>query len=95
MSWLEEHQFLDTESYGLSGNDVYFESTRREKLERIERLGCTHFIDDLEETFLEDSFPPRVTKLLYTLDNLAPPPACVYLAGDWMRITDSFFHAEE
>ena len=95
MSWLEQHQFFDAESLGLSGNDVYFESTRREKLERIEQLGCTHFIDDLEETFLEESFPPRVLKLLYSRQIPVRTPDYVYLAGDWQRITDNFFHAEE
>ena len=53
MSWLDQHRFLDTGPYGLTSGDIYFESTRKDKVERIERLRCTHFIDDLEETFLE------------------------------------------
>lgn len=95
MSWLEQHRFFDTEPYGLSGNDVYFETTRRAKLARIEHLGCTHFIDDLEETFLEESFPSGVLKLLYSTQVPAPMPPCVHLVGNWRRITDNFFHAEE
>jgi hypothetical protein len=47
-------------SYGTDRSfrrDVYFESTRVDKINRIRSLGCTHFIDDLEETFREPSFP--------------------------------------
>ena len=33
--------------------------------ERIRALGCTHFIDDLEEVFLEPSFPSDVHKILF------------------------------
>lgn len=95
MSWLEQHRFFDSPSYGLSRDDVYFESTRKDKLDRIRQLGCTHFIDDLEETFLEESFPPRVLKLLYSSQSPVPTPDYVHLAGDWRRITDHLFHAKE
>lgn len=95
LSWLEQHRFFDSQSYGLSRDDVYFESTRREKLDRIRRLACTHYIDDLEETFLEESFPPGVSKLLYSTEIPMLTPAYVHLVGDWRRITDNFFHAEE
>ena len=36
---------------------VYFEGTRAEKLARIEALGLTHFIDDLEEVLIDPAFP--------------------------------------
>lgn len=94
VSWLEQHRFFDTSSFNLSRNDVYFETSRREKLDRIGQLGCTHFIDDLEETFLEESFPASVQKLLYS-PQPASVPAGVHLAGDWRRITDHLFHVKE
>jgi len=93
MSWLEQHRFLDTRSNGLTGDDIYFESTRRDKAERIEALGCTHFIDDLEETFWEQSFPPKVMKMLYSPDLPASTGAHVDLAGNWTQMTDHLFHA--
>ena len=93
MSWLEQHRFLGSGPYGLTGDDIYFESTRKDKVERIDKLGCTHFIDDLEETFLEQSFPHRVKKLLYSPHLSAPTGANVDLAGDWTQMTDHLFHA--
>ena len=73
--------------------DSYFEPTRQQKLQRIQELGCTHFIDDLEETFLEESFPAGVTKILYSPepDRSAPPGVC--FAGDWPKIRHFFFDA--
>jgi hypothetical protein len=94
MSWMERHQFFDCLSFGLSPDDVYFESTRREKLERIAHLGCTHFIDDLEETFLEEAFPAQVRRIFYSPQGREPVCANIDLAGNWDRITDYFFHAK-
>ena len=91
-SWLESRRFIDGSAPVLSRDNVYFESTRREKLERIEKLGCSHFIDDLEETFLEQSFPGRVEKILYTPRAAEQIRPKVALAGDWRQISDYFFH---
>ena len=93
VSWLEQHRFFDGPSCGLSKGDVYFESTRKDKLDRIGRLGCTHFIDDLEEIFLEESFPTGVATLLYAPTSLTSVPATVEVAGDWRQLTEHLFHA--
>jgi hypothetical protein len=55
--WLDAH--------GLGWPDVFFESTRREKCERIARAGCTVFIDDLTEVFADPAFPPGVERWLF------------------------------
>jgi len=49
----------------LEPEDIFFESTRQEKCERIGKLACKLFIDDLEEVFLNDTFPAGVEKVLY------------------------------
>jgi hypothetical protein len=64
MAWLEQQGFFGAAGPGLRRADVFFESTRAEKIERIKTLGVTHFIDDLEETFLETAFPQEVVKIL-------------------------------
>jgi hypothetical protein len=57
---------------GLLGPDVvpqgnlYFEDTRAEKIARIIALGCTHFIDDLEEVFDDPAFPSTIQQLHFT-----------------------------
>ena len=90
LSWMRRKRFFEADALGLPEEDVYFESTRREKIKRIECLGCTHFIDDLEEIFLEDSFPTYVKKILYS------PHAPVALADvmaltTWQEINHYFF----
>ncbi|MGP8281872.1 MAG: hypothetical protein ACLQT6_04085 [Desulfomonilaceae bacterium] len=65
MDWMRANSFFDKKKSPLIHQDIFFESTRHEKIIRISSLGCTHFVDDLEETFLEDSFPDEVVKILY------------------------------
>lgn len=89
LKWMEENKFFDADGLGLSPSKVYFEPTRGEKIERIKRLGCTHFIDDLEETFLEESFPGNVDRILYSPheDRLLTN---VKIFKTWTEIEDHF-----
>lgn len=64
LRWLETERFLDFTAFGIGRKRIFFEDTREAKIERIRILELTHFIDDLEETFLEESFPSHVVKLL-------------------------------
>jgi len=93
ISWREQNRIFDGPSSRRCPANLYFESTRQEKLDRIAQLGCTHFIDDLEETFLDKSFPVGVEKILYApfASNQTAPD--VKLAGNWQQITEYLFHA--
>jgi len=91
-NWMEQKRFFEQDGLGLTPDHVYFESTRREKIERIKRLGCTHFIDDLEETFLESSFPENVKKILYS--NERSQLNDVTTCSTWKEIYDYFFTKE-
>ncbi len=64
LGWIEERGLFKDGRYGLNVARVFFEATRAEKLQRIARLGCTHFIDDLEEVLTDPEFPAGVTRLL-------------------------------
>ncbi len=66
LGWMEKNAFFEEAGLGIKKESVYFESTREEKIERIKALGCTHFIDDLIETFQEKSFPGNIEKILYS-----------------------------
>lgn len=63
---MESHGFYD--GVGLSREEVFYEPTREDKLNRIRALGCTHFIDDLKEVFAEPHFPMGVKKWLFAPD---------------------------
>lgn len=83
--WLTRAGFF-AEEFGLSPDRVFYESTRAEKIARVRALGCTHFIDDLEETFQEASFPDHVVQMHYTPG--APEGAGGFT--DWQAISDYF-----
>ena len=63
--WLGRQDFFNDSAFGIGEYDVFFESTRKEKVERISTLGCTHFIDDLEEVFMHESFDPGIRKIMF------------------------------
>jgi len=92
MAWMRAHRFFEADGAGLSPQHVYFEPTRAEKIARIARLDCTHFIDDLEETFLEPAFPPGVRKVLYATSGPSRRLPGVQVAASWQDITEGLFH---
>ena len=57
LDWMVANHFFTEDGLGLRRDQVYFETTRLEKIGRLRSLGCTHFIDDLEEVFTEEMFP--------------------------------------
>lgn len=91
LGWMKKNNFFTEEGLGLSEQQVYFESTRVEKIERIKQLGCTDFIDDLEETFLEESFPESIHKILYAPHRQYSGKVPVQLVSQWQEIHEYFF----
>jgi hypothetical protein len=91
LEWMTDKRFFDAEGFDLSRADVYFESTRADKIARIERMGCSHFIDDLEEVLLEPSFPAHVEKILYAPDALSVSTDRVTVMPSWQAVRDYFF----
>ncbi len=65
LDWLKKNEFFSNNVFNLEQKDVFFESTREEKVQRIADLNCDIFIDDLEEVFLEKSFPKETKKILF------------------------------
>lgn len=62
--WLRERGVLAPGP--LLESEVFFEDTPADKVDRIARLGCTHFIDDLPGIFLAPSFPAVTKKMLFS-----------------------------
>ena len=90
LGWLEAEGFFDSAAFGIGRERVFFEDTRQAKIDRIRMLGLTHFIDDLEETFLEPSFPPTVAKILLSAQPTANGKGWRSLAS-WSEIRDEVF----
>lgn len=84
LQWIKEKGFFQEDR-------VFFEPTRIQKIGRIKALGCTHFIDDLEEVFLDKTFPDSVQKILYTPNRTNKVPPSIVVKNSWKAIYDSFF----
>jgi hypothetical protein len=93
LGWMRANRFFDPDGLGLTPHRVFFAGTRLEKIDRIRELACTHFIDDLEETFIEETFPPGTARILYEPGRQSPPPPGVALMRTWQEIRDYFFNA--
>ena len=79
-----------TDSHPDESLHVFFESTREEKIRRIKTLSCSCFIDDLEEIFLEPSFPAGVQQCLFDPLGKIPPRANIKVFRNWREITRYF-----
>jgi hypothetical protein len=91
LDWLKKNKILDRHNSHAFPANIYFESTRREKIGRIATLQCTHFIDDLEETFLEDYFPQGVEKILYNPHGHDTILTDARILTSWYQITHHIF----
>lgn len=89
--WLERNNFFENNNLGFSKSDVFFESTQREKIKRIIDLRCTHFIDDLLEVFKNETFPPKIRKLLYDPHHQYQKAKDIVKISSWQKINDYFF----
>jgi hypothetical protein len=85
--WMRDHGFFEADGLALAESHVFYEPTRKQKVARIVALGCTHFIDDLEETFLERTFPSGVTKILYNPHGEPVVVIGVRVCADWRQIS--------
>ena len=91
LDWMAANGFFDRERIGLSRTQIFFEDTRKSKITRIQELGCTHFVDDMEEVLLDDEFPEGVVKIL--LSNKAEDKGFddVLPFASWQEISDYLF----
>ena len=64
MEWLEKHGFFSSKGIGWTKEQVHFANTKTEKISMIEKLNCTHYIDDLEEIL--EKLGQTTKKILYS-----------------------------
>jgi hypothetical protein len=88
-AWMEDKGFFDPKRYGFQRDAVFFESSREDKINRIAKIGCTHFIDDLEEVFLEPGFPGATERLLFAAEEKQLPTGPFKAFASWREISDA------
>jgi len=90
MRWLRNNGLIGDGGL-MDERHVFFEASRAEKVGRIGATGCTHFVDDLLETFLEPLFPSNVTKVLFDPGPNAVAPKTVKAFHTWEDIVEYVF----
>jgi len=91
LNWMKQNKFFDSNGFNLSMDEVYFESTREEKINRVKELGCTHFIDDLLEVLEEEVFPNTIEKILFDPHQAYQFNNGMAVCHSWDEIYDYFF----
>lgn len=86
LAWLEQNGFFTSDGFGLRREDVFFESTRAAKLQRIAAQGCTLFVDDLEEVLMEREFPKGVERWHYLPGQAERREGEIQCFSDWMKL---------
>ena len=92
LNWMTQQGVFEASGFGLVKANVFFGTTRLEKIVHIENLGCTHFIDDLEEMFIEAAFPAEIEKILYVPHGQHASLPGIRTARSWQEINDFFFN---
>ncbi len=90
-TWLTSQGFFY--GTGLTLESLRFGSTRQEKVGHIRDLACTHFIDDLEETFREPEFPLTTRGFLYQPGNGVIPANLpdIEVVSSWDHLKERLF----
>ena len=91
LDWMVRHRFFQAAGLGLSRHSIIFGATRQAKIEHIRQSGCTHFIDDLEEVFLEDTFPGNVEKIIFASNHQPEAMPGAKVMTRWKEISEYFF----
>jgi hypothetical protein len=95
-TWIEENLVKATFSQAFSEvNQIHFESSRKEKVDRVSQIGCDIFIDDLREVFDEAHFPAKTEKILFSLEQPADSKIIYKQFDSWRKISGYLYNEAE
>jgi hypothetical protein len=89
LDWMTTHGFFN--EHGIARENVYFESTREEKIARIASLDCSHFVDDLEEVLTDSEFPKSVERILFAESEPGTLPESIIVCPTWRDVEQQVF----
>ncbi len=87
MAWMEARHFFSPTGFGLERGNVFFASTRVEKIGRIRTARCDVFIDDLPEVLSHPGMPRNCRKILFR----GMAPGALEQFHSWDDICDALF----
>lgn len=92
--WLHDNRFFHSPLLGFKRDDIFFESTRKDKIKRIKTIGCTHFIDDLVEVLNDSDFPVQVQRFLFSPYVQEEKSASLTCLSSWHHAKEYFLEHE-
>ena len=87
--WVERHLNVGARPL-VSAENVHFELTREEKLQRIRAVACDYYLDDLPEILFAPGFPDRARRILFDPDANHGDADSVYRMRTWTDILGHF-----
>jgi len=92
LGWMEEQGFfspLKNGGFGFHFHEIFFETTRSEKIARINDLGCDVFVDDLVEVLSHEDLKSTIERILFQEQSVDTSEYT--LAGPWSCISEYLF----
>ncbi len=87
LNWLKTNNFFEENFIGIELENVFFEETIDQKIQRIKDINCTHFIDDLEKVL--EKLDNGIIKILFTKKNFKTSENKNFLTlNNWNEIYD-------
>jgi hypothetical protein len=83
--WLEINGIFDPDGAGLAREQVFFELTKEDKIERIRSQQCDYFVDDLPEFLSIESFPTTTRRILFDPANRHPDETRFARSTSWVQ----------
>ncbi len=90
IDWMTEKGFFNPQTYSVSRKNLFFQSTRVEKIQQIARLDLDVFVDDLEDVLLDEKFP-AIKKILF--GSTSSKPRFISALYSWIDIGHELFGA--
>lgn len=87
IDWIEINGFYDPGRTGLRPEQIFFESSRRDKLRRIAKTMCSIFLDDLPECLAEPEFPANVERVLFDPEHAHTSEKRFLWVSSWKEFT--------
>jgi hypothetical protein len=92
LEWMHARGFFCDKQFGIRRENIYFGSTRSEKLKLLAQIGCTHFIDDLEEVLTDPQFPPGIERILFSPLASPTPESRFIVCPTWKHVAEAVFN---
>ena len=83
LSWMKKNNFFSKDDLNWNRDKIFFEETIENKVERIKKLGCTHYIDDLTEVL--NLLPQNIIRI-----HFSPTEKVIWDKGETIRNWNEF-----